>query len=72
MKLRNQGCQLILGHYNCRYLIFGADRWIDPVTEIDNHYILRGTNIPVFFYDDITILDTVERGELINKIRKLL
>ncbi len=56
----------------CRYLIFGADRWIDPVTEIDNHYIIRGTNIPVFFSDDITILDTVERGELINKIRKLL
>ncbi|RAS43505.1 hypothetical protein BC673_12343 [Prevotella pallens] len=24
------------------------------------------------FSDDITILDTVERGELINKIRKLL
>lgn len=56
----------------CRYLIFGADRWIDPVTEVDDHYILRGTDIPVLFSDDITILNASERKELINKIRNVL
>ena len=53
----------------CKDMIFGADRWVDPKTEKDGHYILRGTNIPIFFTDDITAIDDASRMSLIRKIR---
>ena len=56
----------------CHQLIFGAERWIAPNSGVDGRYILRGTNIPAFFSDDITILEVSQREALINKIRKAL
>ena len=55
-----------------RNIIYGADRWVDPSTERDGHYILRGTNIPIFFTDDITALDDTSRMSLIKKIRTII
>lgn len=56
----------------CRDLIFGADRWVDPQTEKDGHYILRGTNIPIYFSDDITAIDDAQRMALIRKIKNVV
>ena len=56
----------------CREMIFGADRWVDPATEQDGHYILRGTNIPIFFTDDITIIDDASRMALIRKLKTII
>ena len=56
----------------CRNLIFGAERWVDPSTENDGHYILRGTNIPIYFTDDITAIDDASRMSLIRKIRTII
>lgn len=56
----------------CRDLIFGADRWVDPQTEMDGHYILRGTNIPIYFSDDITAIDDAQRMTLLRKIKNVL
>jgi hypothetical protein len=53
-------------------MIFGADRWVDPATEQDGHYILRGTNIPIFFTDDITIIDDASRMALIRKLKTII
>ena len=53
----------------CKDMIFGADRWVDPKTEKDGHYILRGTNIPIFFTDDITAIDDASRMALIRKMK---
>lgn len=54
----------------CRDLVFGKDRWIDPDNTSDNHYVLNGTNFPVFFTDDITLLSDTEKVEIENKIKK--
>ena len=56
----------------CRNMIFGADRWVDPSTEKDGHYILRGTNIPIYFTDDITAIDDASRMSLIRLIRTII
>lgn len=56
----------------CRDMIFGADRWVDPATEKDGHYILRGTNIPIFFTDDITVIDDASRMALIRKLKTII
>lgn len=56
----------------CREMIFGAERWIDPSTEKYGHYILKGTTIPVFFTDDITIIDESSKFSLSNKIKRLI
>jgi len=53
----------------CKELIFGADRWINPNTEIDGSYILNGTKYPVFFSDDITLMEEDEQMSLIQKIK---
>ena len=53
-------------------LIFGADRWIDPNTECDGHYTLRGTRFPAFFTDDVTVMDNPSKTALISKIRSLI
>ena len=56
----------------CREMIYGTDRWVDPSTEKDGHYILRGTNIPLFFSDDITIVNDFTRMSLIRKIKSII
>lgn len=53
----------------CKELVFGADRWINPNTEIDGSYILNGTNYPVFFSDDVTLMDEEEQMTFIQKIK---
>ena len=53
----------------CKNLIYGADRWVNPSTERDGHYILNLTDIPVFFTDDITILNAEEQDLLVRRIR---
>ena len=56
----------------CQDMIFGADRWVDPATEKDGHYILRGTNIPILFTDDITVIDDASRMALIRKLKTII
>ena len=56
----------------CKHLIFGVDRWVDPITKNNGHYILKGTNIPVFFSDDITILNDSTRATLLNRIKSII
>lgn len=56
----------------CKELIFGADRWIDPASENDGHYILKGTGIPVFFSDDITVMDESLQMKLIRKLKAIV
>lgn len=56
----------------CREMIFGADRWVDPKTEKDGHFILRGTNIPIYFSDDITAIDDAQRMALLRKIKTVI
>lgn len=52
----------------CRNLIFGADRWVDPMLFFDGHYTLRGTTIPVFFSEDVNGMDTRSRNALASEI----
>ncbi|EHO07928.1 hypothetical protein [Myroides odoratimimus] len=56
----------------CKDLIFGEDRWVNPNSESNGSYILKGTNFPVFFTDDITSMTELEQMELINKIKDTL
>lgn len=56
----------------CRDMIFGADRWVDPISEKEGHYILRGTSIPIFFSDDITAISDTKRMSLMRKIKTVL
>lgn len=56
----------------CRDMIFGADRWVDPISEKDGHFLLRGTSIPIYFSDDITIVNDVQKMSLIRKIKAVL
>ncbi len=53
----------------CHDLIFGADRWVNPNNKRNGAYLLNGTNIPVFFTDDITTLTYNKQQELINAIQ---
>jgi hypothetical protein len=56
----------------CKDLIFGADRWVNPASELRESYILNGTNIPVFFTDDITTMDNNTQFSLAHKIGYVL
>ncbi|PIV50109.1 MAG: hypothetical protein COS19_05185, partial [Flavobacteriaceae bacterium CG02_land_8_20_14_3_00_34_13] len=56
----------------CRNLIFGADRWVNPKTEIDGRFILNGTEIPVFFTEDIAFLNESDKDKLLDKVRLAL
>ena len=56
----------------CKSLIFGEERWISPKSEVNEHFILKGTNFPVFFTDDITILNSTEQNELIHRIQQII
>lgn len=55
-----------------RDLIFGADRWVNPDTEKDGHFILNGTNIPVFFTEDIAFLQDADKAKLAESVRLAL
>jgi hypothetical protein len=68
---KNKKCYVFFSDY-CKDMIFGADRWIDPKTETKGHYILRGTNIPIFFSDDITVKDESSRNSLLEKIKSTI
>ena len=70
--LKIQPAVIIFFSDYCKDLIFGADRWIDPNTECDGHYTLRGTRFPAFFTDDVTVMDNPSKTALINKIRSLI
>lgn len=70
--LKIQPAVIIFFSDYCKDLIFGADRWIDPNTEYDGHYTLRGTRFPAFFTDDVTVMDNPSKMALINKIRSLI
>jgi len=56
----------------CKSLIFGEERWINPKSEVDEHFRLKGTNFPVFFTDDISILNSTEQNELIQRIQQVI
>lgn len=56
----------------CRDLIFGADRWVNPDSEKDGHFILNGTNIPVFFTEDIAFLNDTDKDKLAQIARLVL
>lgn len=56
----------------CRDMIFGADRWVDPKSEKDGHYILRGTSIPIYFSADITAINDMQKMSLVRKIKTVL
>lgn len=56
----------------CKRLIFGADRWVNPVTEKNGAFILNGTKIPVFFSEDVTTLNAMQQQELIQQIKSAL
>jgi hypothetical protein len=56
----------------CKSLIFGEERWISPKSEVDEHFRLKGTNFPVFFTDDISILNSTEQNELIQRIQQVI
>lgn len=70
--LKIQPAVIIFFSDYCKDLIFGADRWIDPDTECDGHYTLRGTRFPAFFTDDVTVMDNPSKTALISKIRSLI
>jgi hypothetical protein len=56
----------------CKSLIFGADRWIDPNSKINGHYILKGTNFPVIFSEDIVFMEDADKMKLISMLRSII
>lgn len=56
----------------CKNLIFGKGRWVDHETFSDGHYILNGTSIPVFFSEDVTVLDEEQLGNLADDLNRAL
>lgn len=55
-----------------RKLIFGKERWIDPNSEFNGSYHLRGTFIPAFFSDDIMEMTPQSRENLIIAVRQTI
>ena len=56
----------------CRLLIDGPGRWVDSKNGKLDNLKLNGTNIPIFFSDDITILDKSEKDALLCRIKESL
>lgn len=56
----------------CKNLIFGADRWVNPDVVKNGAYILNGTNIPVFFCEDVTTLTPANRSGMIELVKRAL
>ena len=57
---------------HCKNLIFGADRWINPKSEKNGHYILNGTTFPVFFSEDIAFMQEADKSKLINSLSLII
>ncbi len=57
----------------CKDLIFGADRWVNPTSHSikSDSYILNGTNIPVIFSEDVTLLDMVTLSSLERRLKTI-
>lgn len=53
----------------CRQLIDGPGRWVDSKKGQPDNLTLNGTNIPIFFSDDITILNNDEKIALSRRIK---
>lgn len=53
----------------CKQLIYGANRWVNPATEKNGAFLLTGTQIPVFFSEDVTTLNDVQRENLQHLIK---
>lgn len=53
----------------CRQLIDGPGRWVDSKKGQPDNLTLNGTNIPVFFSDDISILNKDEKSALARRIK---
>lgn len=56
----------------CKNLILGEGRWVNPLKNPDDHYVLNGTTIPVVFTEDITILTESEKECLKMDIQNLI
>lgn len=56
----------------CKKLIFGKGRWVNPENTYGGQYILNGTNIPVFFSEDITGMSSLQQMPLLNEIKKAI
>lgn len=55
----------------CKDLVYGTDRWTRP-SRRGTHNVLNGTDIPVIFTNDITIMAPESLVELENEIRSIL
>ncbi|MDE7396474.1 MAG: hypothetical protein K2M98_01970, partial [Muribaculum sp.] len=53
----------------CRQLIDGPGRWVDSKKGQLDNLTLNGTKIPVFFSDDISILNNEEKNALSRRIK---
>ena len=53
----------------CRLLIDGPGRWVDSEKGLIDNLTLNGTTIPVFFSEDISILNTDEKNALSRQVR---
>lgn len=70
--IKIQPCAIIFFTDYCKDMIFGADRWVDPSTEDNGHYILRGTTIPIYFSDDVTIMPGAQKLALARNIQNTI
>lgn len=70
--IKIQPCAIIFFTDYCKDMIFGADRWVDPSTEDNGHYILRGTTIPIYFSDDVTIMPGSQKLALARNIQNTI
>ena len=57
----------------CKKLIFGPGRWTDQSSfnPRSGSFILNGTNIPIFFSEDVTTLDADSVDSLIYRMKEL-
>lgn len=57
----------------CKNLIFGPRRWTDQSSfnPRSGSFILNGTNIPIFFSEDVTTLDADSVDSLIYRMKEL-
>jgi len=56
----------------CKQLIFGKDRWVNPDNLKNGAFILNGTQIPIFFSEDVTTINALQQQELIQQIKSVL
>ncbi|MEA5099786.1 MAG: hypothetical protein VB011_04605 [Bacteroidales bacterium] len=58
----------------CKDLIFGADRWVDPISHNVNFdsYILKGLNIPVIFTEDLNTMSNIDVIKLEERVKNII